>query len=114
MALALTCSMQTSSSVFFNDCMAQRNSRERALAWRLFSASFIGTGAESGLKVRSTKAQHFISRCQRRTIVMQRIQNLNEVEVLLVEDNPSDAELTMRALKKKNLANKLVHVKDGV
>jgi two-component system response regulator len=45
---------------------------------------------------------------------MQRIQNLNEVEVLLVEDNPSDAELTMRALKKKNLANKLVHVKDGV
>jgi CheY-like chemotaxis protein len=44
---------------------------------------------------------------------MQTIQNLNEVEVLLVEDNPSDAELTMRALKKKNLANKLVHVKDG-
>lgn len=45
---------------------------------------------------------------------MQHLQNLNEVEVLLVEDNPSDAELTMRALKKKNLANKLVHVKDGV
>lgn len=38
---------------------------------------------------------------------------MNEVEVLLVEDNPSDAELTIRALKKKNLANKLVHVKDG-
>lgn len=41
------------------------------------------------------------------------LQDLNEVEVLLVEDNPSDAELTMRALKKKNLANKLFHVKDG-
>lgn len=40
-------------------------------------------------------------------------QNMNEVEVLLVEDNPSDAELTLRALKKKNLANKLFHVKDG-
>ena len=44
---------------------------------------------------------------------MENLQNLNEVEVLLVEDNPNDAELTMRALKKKNLANKLVHVKDG-
>jgi two-component system response regulator len=44
---------------------------------------------------------------------MQSLDNLNEVEVLLVEDNPSDAELTMRALRKKNLANKLVHVKDG-
>jgi CheY-like chemotaxis protein len=38
---------------------------------------------------------------------------MNEVEVLLVEDNPSDAELTMRALKKRNLANRLFHVKDG-
>jgi len=38
---------------------------------------------------------------------------MNEVEVLLIEDNPSDAELTMRALKKRNLANKLFHAKDG-
>ena len=38
---------------------------------------------------------------------------LNEVEVLLVEDNPSDAELTLRALKQRNLANKLFHAKDG-
>ena len=37
----------------------------------------------------------------------------DEVEILLVEDNPSDAELTMRALKKKNMINKLVWVKDG-
>ena len=37
----------------------------------------------------------------------------NEIEILLVEDNPSDAELTMRALKKGNLANKIVHLKDG-
>ena len=36
-----------------------------------------------------------------------------EVEILLVEDNPNDAELTIRALKKHNLANNLVHVKDG-
>ena len=35
------------------------------------------------------------------------------VDILLVEDNPNDAELTMRALKKRNLANKIIHVKDG-
>ena len=35
------------------------------------------------------------------------------VEVLLVEDNPQDAELTIRALKKHNLANRLFHVEDG-
>jgi two-component system, response regulator len=36
-----------------------------------------------------------------------------EVEVLLVEDNPRDAELTLRALQKHRLANHIVHVKDG-
>ena len=38
----------------------------------------------------------------------------NAVEILLVEDNPRDAELTIRALKKKNLANNLYHVEDVV
>jgi two-component system response regulator len=38
---------------------------------------------------------------------------VKEVEILLVEDNPTDAELAMRALKKCNLANKLMWVKDG-
>jgi CheY-like chemotaxis protein len=37
----------------------------------------------------------------------------NEVEILLVEDNPQDAEMAIRALKKNNLANNLIHVKDG-
>jgi two-component system, response regulator len=36
-----------------------------------------------------------------------------EVEILLVEDNPSDAEMTLRALKKNNIINKIVHLKDG-
>jgi len=39
--------------------------------------------------------------------------NYNEVEILLAEDNMYDAELTIRALKKVNLANHLLHVKDG-
>jgi len=37
----------------------------------------------------------------------------SDVEILLVEDNPTDAELCIRALKKHNFANKLVWVKDG-
>jgi two-component system response regulator len=40
--------------------------------------------------------------------------NNNEVEVLLVEDNPDDAALALRALKKHNLINKIRVVNDGV
>lgn len=39
--------------------------------------------------------------------------NPDSVEVLLVEDNSTDAELTIRELKKHNMANNLVHLKDG-
>lgn len=35
------------------------------------------------------------------------------IEILLVEDSPYDAELTINALKSKNLANNLHHVEDG-
>ena len=35
------------------------------------------------------------------------------LEILLVEDNPRDAEMAMRALKKNNLTDRLVWVKDG-
>lgn len=35
------------------------------------------------------------------------------VEILLIEDNPNDAELTIRALKKSRLANNLLWLKDG-
>jgi two-component system, response regulator len=38
----------------------------------------------------------------------------NTTEILLVDDNPHDAELAIRVLKKFNLANRLVWVKDGV
>lgn len=38
---------------------------------------------------------------------------LEDVDILLVEDNPNDVELTLRALQKQNLASKVFVVKDG-
>ena len=40
--------------------------------------------------------------------------SIHDVDVLLVEDNPDDATLVIRELKKNNLANKLIHLTDGV
>lgn len=36
-----------------------------------------------------------------------------DIEILLVEDSPADAKLTIRALKRSNLCNRIVHVPDG-
>jgi CheY-like chemotaxis protein len=39
--------------------------------------------------------------------------NVDAVEILLVEDNPQHVELTLRALRKYNLANNVLVAKDG-
>ena len=39
--------------------------------------------------------------------------NYNPAEILIVEDNPQDAELTIRALKKMNLAIHIMVAEDG-
>ena len=40
------------------------------------------------------------------------MENFDPVEILIVEDNPTDAELMIRALKKNNLANDLFVAED--
>jgi CheY-like chemotaxis protein len=40
--------------------------------------------------------------------------NFETVEILLVEDSDADAELIMRALRKGNIVNRVVRVRDGV
>jgi len=37
----------------------------------------------------------------------------NPVEIILIEDNASDAKFTMMALKSNNIANNIIHLKDG-
>lgn len=39
--------------------------------------------------------------------------DLNSIEVLLADDNSTDAELTIRELKKHRFVNSLMHVKNG-
>lgn len=41
------------------------------------------------------------------------IKNYEIIDILLVEDNPQDAELAIRALKKSNLSNKIFTITDG-
>ena len=42
------------------------------------------------------------------------LSNTKPIEILLVEDSPSDAILTIEALKTGKIANRLTHVEDGV
>ena len=37
----------------------------------------------------------------------------NEIDILLVEDNPDDLELTLHALRREHLANNIFAVRDG-
>jgi CheY-like chemotaxis protein len=37
----------------------------------------------------------------------------HSLDILLIEDNPHDAELAIRALGKNNLADNLIHIQDG-
>jgi CheY-like chemotaxis protein len=44
---------------------------------------------------------------------MENIKDFNEAEVLIIEDNPSDVELTLRAFKRHNFVNNIFVVRDG-
>lgn len=38
---------------------------------------------------------------------------MDEIEIMLVEDNFQDAQMTLRALKKNKIANSIIHLEDG-
>jgi CheY-like chemotaxis protein len=82
--------------------MTTANSRAPELGWQTYNASFIATEAGSGLKARSDREPPFTLRCGRRKMI------------LLIEDNPDDEALTLRALTKNNIQNEVVVAHDGV
>lgn len=41
------------------------------------------------------------------------ITDLSKIKIVLVEDNPDDAYLTLRAMKNLNLENNVIHLKNG-
>jgi CheY-like chemotaxis protein len=41
------------------------------------------------------------------------VEEFEDIDILLVEDNPLDAELTMRGLKSQKVANRITWLKDG-
>src|ERR1700722_13087031 len=65
--------------------------------------------AASGRTASRTRAQRF-TLLYPRSFTMEQIES---IDILLVEDNAMDAELTMRGLKNQKLANQVTWVKDG-
>src|SRR5688572_30304150 len=91
----------------FSACMQMPNSRELGLVWQSSSASSTGIEDVYGLKAQQIKVQPFTSRWDWRNSAME------DKMILLVEDNPDDEALTLRALKKNNIGNRVVVVRDG-
>src|SRR5262245_24401347 len=100
---ASTPTMRTSSSARFSDCTPCRSFQGPASALRRYRGSCIAMAARSGRKGKSITARASTSRSA---------DAMNEI--LLVEDNPDDVELTLRAFRKSNIANEIVVARDGL
>src|ERR1051326_2687344 len=109
-ASASTCATPTNSSVSSNGSIQRTNSAGPASVSRSSSESFNGTAAGFGRSQPPGRARPSRSRYPKR---QEEKMDDREVEILLVEDNESDLELTLRALRKVTLANKFSAVRDG-
>src|SRR6266566_8088079 len=101
--------MSANYSAPFSVSIPRVNSRVRVLVWPPCSGSSTGMEGAFGPKGRWTRARRSISHSQ-----IPRRQEMNNKVILLVEDNPRDEALTLRALKKSNVINDLVIARDGV
>jgi len=63
-----------------------------------------------GPKVRWTKARYFHLHCPPEN----EVDDFETVEILLVEDSDADSELIMRVLRKSNVVDTVVRLRDGV
>src|SRR5690349_24966098 len=110
--------MPPSFSAYSSACTAPRTSKERGWAWPPSNASCRSTEAKSGPKLNWTKGLRSTSRWPSRPQHMYQrrrpLMNLPETDILLVEDNKEDIELTLHALRRERLANRIHVARDGV
>src|SRR5665213_4489427 len=87
----------------------------KALEWDLplLKKLLPNTEVACGQKLKKAKEQVFSLPYLRTETVKAITMNSNPIDILFVEDNMNDAELTIRELKKYNMANNLFHVTDG-
>src|SRR3989454_11903713 len=103
-----TCSTSTNSSASSSACIGPRSMREPVSVWPSFNASSTATAGASGRKRPSTRARHSTLLSKEQLPMLEK-----SVEILLVEDNPNDVELTLHAFRKHNLANRVHVARDG-
>src|SRR5882672_4337101 len=106
MARASTCNTSTSCSGCSSVSIRRPSSRAPVSGSRPCVASSTGTADGSGPKAPSIRARRFTSRCEEARV--------NPGKILLVEDNPDDVALTLRALKSHNITNEVIVAQDGV
>src|SRR2546428_2936827 len=104
--------MRTSCSGCSSACTPRPNSRAPASVSRRCGASSPGTAAGSGPREPSIGERPSTSPCD--GPLGGRGGRVNAGKILLVEDNPDDVALTMRALKSHNMTNDVVVAQDGV
>jgi two-component system response regulator len=62
----------------------------------------------------SVNTQTLFIKCRISSEYMSKGERMNNKQILLVEDNPDDVKLTLRALEKSHIANEVVVAQDGV
>jgi len=115
---ASTWPMSINCSAPSSGCTRRPSSPAPGSVWPRFNESSIATEARPGLKGRWARVR--LSRLPFQSMQRNMKQNMKEdvrvyekKVILLVEDNPDDEALTLRALKKNNITNDIV-VGDGV
>src|SRR5580693_1341436 len=91
----------------FNACTARMSLRARASGWRTWSASFIATEAARGRRAWWTAGRHFPFQYREETETKMEDEARNIKNILLVEGDPRDMELTLTALEENRLANRV-------
>ena len=113
-ASASSRSTRTSCSSFSSGSMAGASIREQASAWRSANASSSGTEAGFGPPASRAKDRLSLSPFPCKDSFMNHDSNdWHPIEILLVEDNPGDVELTREALEGAKVHNRLHVAEDG-